>query len=90
MEHKDHFYTVTEEGDSKWVKPDTHPIILIRKECFLFSLKLIFIFFTIFSFKVMMKVPINQEKYLPNIGLLKIMPRSIIKDVEEASWRLMF
>ncbi|CAF1301147.1 unnamed protein product [Rotaria sordida] len=29
MEHKDHFYTVTEEGDPKWVKPDIHPIILI-------------------------------------------------------------
>ncbi|CAF1221864.1 unnamed protein product [Rotaria sordida] len=29
MEHKDHFYTITEEGDPKWVKPDIHPIILI-------------------------------------------------------------
>ena len=90
MEHKDHFYTVTEGGDPKWVKPDAHPIILICKEFFLFSLELIFVFFTILSFKVMMKVPINQEKYLPNVGSLKIMPRSIIKDVEEASWRLIF
>jgi len=51
MEHKDHFYTVTEEGDAKWIKPNTHPTILICTKFFLVSLKLIFTFFHNFFFQ---------------------------------------
>ncbi|CAF3626850.1 unnamed protein product [Rotaria socialis] len=29
MEHKDHFYTITEGKQPKWVKPTGHPIVLI-------------------------------------------------------------
>ncbi|CAF4211962.1 unnamed protein product [Rotaria magnacalcarata] len=29
MEHKDHFYTITEGEQSKWVKPTGHPIVLL-------------------------------------------------------------